>query len=131
MLRALVLCFAVTFSTAALADPPVKGSEDYDQLLPYANWISTRAANRGGLCCSVSDCRVVNWRADGGSYEAFISTRDDRGFTKFPNAPDAWVSVPSDVIKREINPTGRAIACWAAYRHEDAGYYCFFPPDLT
>ena len=113
------------------ASPPLKGSEDYDQLMPYSEWIAGRVSNKGGLCCSISDCRVVSWRTKGSAYEAFIATRDDRGFTKFPGAPDAWVTVPTDVIKRDINPTGRAIACWSANHPSDFGYYCFFLPDLS
>ncbi len=115
----------------AEAAPPPLGSEDYEQLLPYAAWISKQAANNGGLCCSIADCRVVNWRMKGDAYEAFIAKTDDRGFSKFPEGPDAWVAVPTDVIKREVNPTGRAIACWSAHRINDGGYYCFFLPNLT
>jgi hypothetical protein len=118
-------------ATPAAASPPPPGSEDYEQLMPYASWISERAANNGGLCCSISDCRVVPFRTQGDQFEAFIARRDPRGFVKFPGGPDRWISVPADVIKHEINPTGRAIACWSAYRTEEGGYYCFFLPDLT
>jgi len=74
---------------------------------------------------------VVEWRSHGASVEAFIARADARGFTKFDGAPNAWVTVPSEVIKREGNPTGVAIACWSAFRKSDSGFYCFFLPDLT
>lgn len=131
MPRAAVLAALLALAGPAWASPPLPGSEDYDQLMPYAGWISTQASNHGGLCCSITDCRVVRFRTRGNAYEAFIPQTDDRGFTKFPDAPNAWVRVPSDVIKRETNPTGEAIACWSAHRMDDRGYYCFFLPDLT
>ncbi len=131
MLRAVALAVLLATATPAWASPPAPGSEDYDQLMPYSAWISTQAANNGGLCCSITDCRVVRWRTHGAAYEAFIAQMDDRGFVKFPDGPNAWIKVPPDVIKREINPTGQAIACWSAHRLDDRGYYCFFLPDLT
>jgi hypothetical protein len=131
MLRAVALSFALCASTPAFASPPLAGSEDYDQLMPFAEWMTGRAANNGGLCCSISDCRVVGWRVKGVGYEAYIAKRDGRGFVKFPGAPDAWLPVPTDVIKREVNPTGRAIACWSADYPSESGFYCFFLPDLT
>ena len=126
----LTTVFAVGLSVPTFAAPPSPGSEDYDQLMPYSGWISARSTNKGGLCCSVSDCRVVQWRMQGASYEAFISNSDDRGFTKFAGAPNRWIGVPDSVIKRESNPTGQAIACWSSCKHDDAGYYCFFLPDM-
>jgi hypothetical protein len=129
-MRYATILLGLALSSPAVAAPPVAGSEDYDQLMPYADWISARATNRGGLCCSVSDCRVVKWRMETTGYEAFIANTDDRGFTKFPGAPNAWVAVPNGVIKHEVNPTGQAIACWSRAKTDDAGYYCFFLPDL-
>jgi hypothetical protein len=131
MLRFLALSVFLFLATPVLAASPPAGSEDYDQLMPYADWISGRTGNNGGLCCSISDCRVVKWRMSGASYEAYVAKKDDRGFVKFPDAPDAWISVPPEVIKRENNPTGWAIACWSAYRAMDDGFYCFFLPNLT
>ncbi len=128
------LCFATVFAFSlgapVRAAPPSPGSEDYDQLMPYSAWISARSTNRGGLCCSVSDCRVVKYRLTSATYEAFIANVDDRGFTKFPGAPNQWLSVPDTVIKREYNPTGQAIACWSRAKPDDAGFYCFFLPEM-
>ena len=121
----------IVWACAAHAAPPELGSEDYENLMPYSEWIAGRTAPGGGLCCSVSDCRVVPWRATGNGYEAMISNHDARGFVKFADAPDRYLTVPNEVIKREGNPTGFAIACWSAYRGKDNGFYCFFLPDLT
>jgi hypothetical protein len=118
-------------SQSGHAAAPAAGSEDYELLMPYAGWISGRVGNNGGLCCSISDCRVVKWRIQSGRYQAFIATKDDRGFQKFPDAPNEWIDVPEETINRENNPTPWAIACWSAYRQMDNGYYCFFLPILT
>jgi len=126
----LTLLLTLTIAAPAWASPPAPGSEDYDLLMPYSSWISARSTNFGGLCCSVSDCRVVKWRTDDTRYEAFIAEDDDRGFVKFPGAPNKWLVVPADVIKREFNPTGQAIACWSRAKPDDAGFYCFFLPEM-
>ena len=126
---ALACVFGAASASPAAAAAPPPGSEDYDALMPYASWIGARSTNFGGLCCSVSDCRVVKWRW-GDRLEAYIPTTDDRGFTKFPGAPNQWLAVPDGVIKREDNPTGQAIACWSRAKRDDSGFYCFFLPEL-
>jgi len=131
MLRVVVFFVLVCLTAPVMAAEPPAGSEDYDQLMPYADWISGRTGKYGGLCCSISDCRVVKWRTEGDKYQAYVAKLDDRGFVKFPDAPDAWLTVPTDVIKRENNPTGVAIACWSAFRNKDSGFYCFFLPNMT
>lgn len=129
-LLALTLLVPILVAAAAYAGPPMAGSEDYDGLMPFAGWIATQATNKGGLCCSVSDCRIVKYRTHDAVYEAFVANADERGFTKFPGAPNKWVSVPAAVIKRNINPTGQAIACWSQFKVEDGGFYCFFLPEM-
>lgn len=128
VIAALFLSSAISFP--AWAEPPVAGSDDYDMLMPYASWISGRSTNFGGLCCSVSDCRVVKWRTSHNGYEAFIAAVDDRGYVKFPHGPNEWLGVPDEVVKREFNPTGQAIACWSNAKPDDAGFYCFFLPEM-
>jgi hypothetical protein len=54
----------------------------------------------GALCCSVSDCRFVNFWLLDGHYEVEID-----GFR---------YTVPSNTIIHGIaNPTGKAVACYA------------------
>ena len=119
---------ALMLPIAANAAPPAPGSEDYEQLMPYARWIETQPTNIGGLCCSLSDCRTVKYRIERDHYEAFIALTDDRGFTKFEGAPNGWRAVPEKVVKHVANPSGAAIACWAKWKDTDNGFYCFFPP---
>jgi hypothetical protein len=137
----LFLAIALVASSPALAAPPEPGSEDYEQLMPYADWMTSQWSDDGGtLCCSISDCRVVQTRnsPDGDGYDAWIAELDDRGFKKFNRAPNAWLHVPASAMKHHFhNPTGRAIACWSWYhmqpgaKPESNGFYCFFPGVLT
>jgi len=118
----------------AHAAPPAPGSEDYDQLTPYADWLKTQQVPGDSIdCCNLSDCRVVAYRAAGDQYEALIASNDDRGFIKFEGGPDRYVTVPDNAIKRgTANPTGRAIACWTrSGTNPDGVLYCFFLPELS
>ena len=110
----------------AHAQPPEPGSEDYTTLHPHAEWLQQQVdPSTQTRCCSLADCRVVEWRVHGAAVEAYLPG------AKFVEAPDRWVAVPDAVIHREENPTGRAIACWSATRPVNAGFYCFWLPDLT
>ena len=52
----------------------------------------------GVSCCSIADCRPVEFRLVIDGYEALLDTR--------------WVRVPNDKVLRGIsNPTGHAILC--------------------
>ena len=116
----------IVWACAARATPPDLNSEDYEVLMPYSEWIAGRTAPGGGLCCSVSDCRVVPWRATGNGYEALISSRDARGFVKFADAPDRYIKVPNEVIKREGNPTGLRLRAGRLIAVRITGFIVFF-----
>jgi len=77
--------------------------------LSLAPWFQSLAQpDTGYPCCSVADCRTVQYRAVADHFEAFIDRR-----TFGADAPDAWVAVPSaNVLRRRDNPTGEAVACW-------------------
>ena len=133
-LRGLVLALAaVIWGAAAQAAPPEPGSEDYEALVPYSEWINAQKTNEGGSCCTVdTDCRVVaKWKIEAGAYWAFIEERDKKGFIKFPGGPNTWMLVPQSVVKVEDNPTAMAVACWSSYRGMNNGFWCFFLPNLT
>jgi hypothetical protein len=129
-MKYLILAATILASSAALASPPVPGSADYDLLSPYKDWITAQSTPQGGLCCSLADCRVAPYRITGNKIEAFIAAKDERGYNKFPGAPNAYLEVPNEVIKRTENPTGQAIACWAVGHSENLGFYCFFLPEM-
>lgn len=105
-----------------LAAPPPPGSAQAEMMAPYAEWISgLKNPTTGEGCCSLSDCRVVDYRLTSDGYEAFIDRKT------FPDGPNAWVKVPDYVVVHTGNPTGLAVACWAAWHHESAGWFCFTP----
>ena len=62
----------------------------------------------GYPCCSISDCRTVQYRTVADHFEAFIDRR-----TFGEDAPDDWLPVPPEhVLHRRDNPTGEAVVCW-------------------
>ena len=105
-----------------LASAPPAGSPQAELMAPYAQWIQGLTnPTTGQGCCSLSDCRVVDYRLTTDGYEAFIDKRT------FPGAPDTWVKVPDYVVVHKANPTGFAVACWASWHRESNGWFCFTP----
>jgi hypothetical protein len=89
----------------AVAKPPDGADPDS----PLAHWYQSLAQPETGYpCCSVADCRTVQYRTAGDHFEAFI---DRKSFGT--SAPDDWLPVPSEhVLHRHDNPTGEAVVCW-------------------
>jgi hypothetical protein len=94
---------------AVVAVAPVRAAppENADpSLSPWYN--SLRQPGTGALCCSIADCRPTEYRITRDHYEALVE--------------GIWRDVPPDrVVKREDNPTGRAVVCWTP----TAGVLCF------
>jgi hypothetical protein len=101
-----VIAGFVTASPTIGAPPP--GS---DPGSPIAAWFRSLSDRQGVGCCSVADCRRVEYRARSGHFEVFV---DRRSFGA--SAPDAWVAVPADAIVTRENPTGEGVACFYAGR---------------
>ena len=117
-----MLAVALLLSTPSLAAPPPSGSPQADMMAPYAEWVrGLKNPNTGQGCCSLSDCRVVEYRLTPEGYEAFIDK------ATFPGGPDAWVKVPDYVVLHKDNPTGFAVACWASWHKDSSGFFCFTP----
>jgi hypothetical protein len=67
------------------------------RLAPWFN--SLRQPGTGVSCCSISDCRPVDYRLTGSGYEVWIQ--------------EQWRAVPADkVLQGHENPIGRAVVCW-------------------
>lgn len=104
-------------SAPALAAPPPGSNPDSATAAWYHDLhVPDGAPMAGGLCCSIADCRNVQYRSAGDHFEAWI---DSATFPDEPHnpyvgqAPNAWVVVPNEVvIKRLDNPTGEAVGCW-------------------
>lgn len=98
------LLFALLGAAALAFAKPPPGSDG--TLAPWYQSLSQPYT--GYPCCSVADCRTVQYRTVADHFEAFI---DRRSFGA--DAPEAWVRVPpSNVLHRRDNPTGEAVACW-------------------
>lgn len=118
----IILAGALLLSVPVLAAPPPAGSPQAEMMAPYAEWIhGLTNPTTGQGCCSLSDCRVVDYRLTADGYEAFIDHQT------FPGAPDAWLKVPEQVVVHRQNPTGFAVACWAFWHRDSNGWFCFTP----
>jgi hypothetical protein len=88
---------------------PVRAAPPPDADPALAPWFqSLRQPSTGLLCCSVADCRPVDYRSTPGGYEVWIENK--------------WLPVPPEkVLQRADNPVGRAVVCWTKL----AGIMCF------
>ena len=101
-LIALALLLATTPASAA---PPAVGSEDWEILSPYADWI--RGLQRDGvLCCTIADGRPVEARTRGDRWQ--VRWRPGQ----LADAPTEWTDVPPEVVMHTANPIGVPIAFW-------------------
>jgi len=122
MVRMLLAGVVMFSSVTAFAASPPAGSPQADMMAPYAEWIRGLVSpTTGHGCCSVSDCRVVDYRLTADGYEAFI------GRETFPYAPDQWLKVPEPVVLHRENPTGFGVACWTVWYDKSSGFFCFTP----
>jgi hypothetical protein len=92
-----------------LAAVPLHAAPPQDADPAMAPWFnSLRQPGSGISCCSIADCRPVDYRTVDNHYEAFIEGE--------------WRAVPPDkVLTRADNPTGRAVVCWTKL----SGIMCF------
>ncbi len=119
----IVALVMLSIAIARAAPPPV-GDPQNELLAPYGAWVQGLTnPTTGQGCCSLSDCRVADYRIarDGTGYEAFIDQQT------WPGGPNAWLSVPAYVVSHRANPTGFAVACWASWHKESNGWFCFVP----
>jgi hypothetical protein len=109
----IAVAVGLALSQAALAAPP----DNPDPAL--ARWFeSLKQPGTGASCCSIADCRTVEFRQDRDGYEVLI---DGRWKMSIP----FWLRVPLNRIIDGIdNPTDRGVVCFTP----EAGILCFVPP---
>ena len=106
--------------TVGLALSPVAVAAPLDNADPaLAPWFeSLQQPGTGAPCCSIADCRTVEFRQDRDGYEVLI---DGRWRMSIP----FWLRVPANrIIERIDNPTNRAVVCFTP----EAGILCFVRP---
>lgn len=106
------LCASAALMVAYGVAAPPPGADPNSEM---GRWFqSLRQPGTGTSCCSLSDCRLTDYRAGADGYEALVWGR--------------WVTVPRDKILRGItNPTGRAVVC----ARPEGTILCFVTPDET
>ena len=106
----LLACFAALGIAASDAAPP----ENADPAL-HGWFESLKQPGSGVSCCSIADCRPVEYRLVADGYEAYLDTR--------------WVHVPDDkILHGRTNPTGRAQLCRSPI---SGAILCFIPASET
>ena len=76
---------------------------------------SLKQPGTGVSCCSISDCRPVQYRLVPEGYEALVGS--------------IWVHVPDDkILRHQQNPLGRAVLCQSP---ASGRIYCFVPGPET
>jgi len=102
-MKRLIFAAALLLVPMAHAEPP----EGVDPRL--SPWFSSlRQPGTGISCCSIADCRAVDYRMTSDHYEVLIE--------------DKWLVVPQEkVLQRIDNPVGRAVVCWTP----QVGIMCF------
>ena len=111
--RKIAIAVGLALSQAAVAAPP----DSPDPAL--APWFeSLKQPGTGASCCSIADCRTVEFRQDRDGYEVLI---DGRWKMSIP----FWLRVPPNrIIDRTDNPTNRGVVCFTP----EAGILCFVRP---
>jgi hypothetical protein len=105
-----LLLLILTAAAPEGADPDSSVSEWYRGL---------RQPDTNMGCCSIADCRPVQYRIVGNRYEFLLDGR-------FSGVQEPkWVPVPAPMILDHTpNPTGSAVACWEPH----SGVRCFVRP---
>ena len=118
-------CAALFAAAPAFAEPPPVGSEDYEILAPFGDWIA--AQNQPGTvvsCCNIGDGRIVEHRVREGHLQIrFVhpETLPDYPYAHRP-AVGQWYPVPDNSILRGptgapiANPTGVDVGWWLGGR---------------
>ena len=108
--------------TLAHAAPPPVGSDDWNVMAPYAEWIQKQYLPDGRWCCSIADGRPVDAEirqdSTGSHWWAHVTPQH------FPGEEDHWVKVPDDKVHTGANPTGFPILWYNTVAKQP---YCFAP----
>lgn len=115
MTRALLLAALLSVGTVQAAPPP-KGTEDYEIMADYADWIAQLHVD-GVSCCSTADGRPVQARLHGEHWQVRFRAG------QLPGAPTEWTDVRDAAVYRGANPVGVPIAWWFG-----GEIRCFAPP---
>jgi hypothetical protein len=118
MTRGVVVALGLVLSGAAFAAPPPEGSDDWNVMHPYADWVRTQHDPTGHWCCDIGDGRPVEAEIDGDHWRVHVTP------AHFPGETDRWLPVPDEKIIRNANPTGSPILWMYQGRVQ-----CFAPPD--
>lgn len=113
-----IVAVMLFFSSGARAAPPPEGSEDWQIMHPYVEWVTSQHDRRGFWCCDIGDGRPVDARTIDDHWQVHVTPQH------FLGQPDHWLNVPDDKIIKGSNPIGLPIL-WLLH----GNVQCFAPPD--
>jgi hypothetical protein len=93
-LKRAALSFLLFGGFHAFASPP----PNVDLNSPEAKWVQSLKSDNGVYCCSLADCRKVEYRIMDDHYQVYVTER--------------WVDVPPKKVLKRENPTGTAWLCY-------------------
>jgi hypothetical protein len=118
MLKPALAAAVIALPIAAHAAPPPLGSEDWNLMAPFKEWVTTQHDSLGRWCCDIGDGRPVEARIDSDHWSVHVTPQH------FPGETDRWMAVPEEKVVPGANPTGSPIL-WL-YRGQ---VQCFAPPN--
>ena len=113
MLRLLTVCVLLLLAVGSGSAPAAPPENADPALAPFFQ--SLKQPGSGASCCSISDCRPVDYRMGADGYEAKLD--------------GDWVRIPDHrVLHGQTNPTARGIACRSPI---SGAVLCFVPASET
>lgn len=124
------LALGIGLLTATIAPAREQYPGQYAEVDPaQQEWFREQVSPKtGGACCSEADGEMVEEDIRDGQY--WIRSKHTIDNAKQNKLATEWIQVPDDVVIREPNKFGRAVA-W--YKYEPAGFLqvrCFAPGSL-
>lgn len=138
IIGAALMLGSATHAVHVLAAPPPYGSDDWNIMHPYKEWVESQHDQLGRWCCDIADGRPVDaeiyYNCDlppdlphgecpvmmpiGAHWWVHIERKH------FPDERDRWEVVPDEKITHNANPVGVPILWLYQGRVQ-----CFAPPD--
>jgi hypothetical protein len=123
----LAICLLTGIITPADAKEQYPGQ--YDSVdAPTRDWFKNQKSPKtGGLCCSEADGEMVEEDIRNGVY--WIRSNKTIDNAKIYRLTTEWLEVPDEVVIKEPNQFGRAVA-WYVFQNGRLQVRCFAPGSL-
>ena len=117
-ISAVVLGVMLLASNVVKANPPDITSPEYQELLPYSDWIQQQYNQAALRCCDIGDARPVEVRTVNNHYQVWFIHPESLTIQPGMHAPVGWQDVPDYAILKDAKgrpihaPDGINLAWW-------------------